>query len=277
MAAMPYTVVKIEGESYQRPGAINSGTGFFYRVDSEFGPILVIATNKHVIDGLDVLRFHMALADENGKRVFAPAELKDVQVAEYPIFRHPDPKVDLALIACEPLIDDIVNRGQKPYVMPLTAKNLPPDWMVEKLTALTNVVMVGFPNGLMDTVNNLPISRRGTLSTHYFADYNGEKNFVVDIAAFGGSSGSPVFAHFEIKAPTKTGFNIGEGAAYFIGILHSGPTLSAQGQVISEPVPTSRQITQTSLMMHLGFCAKAELLQDFIPLVDEFIRNNPGA
>lgn len=273
ISSLPYTVVKIEGESYQHPGMISSGTGFLYRIDTSSGPILTIATNKHVIDGLDHLRFHMPLADANGKRILGPADLKIVATANYPIFRHPDPDVDLALVAAGPIIDAMAKEGKTPYYLHLSKANFPPLWLSKKLSAFTNVIMIGFPNGLMDTANNLPISRRGILSTHYYADYNGSKNFVVDIAAFGGSSGSPVFAHFDGMSPTIDGWALGQTAVYLIGVLHSGPTLSAQGDVVPAPIPTSRQISKTSLMMHLGYCAKVELLKDFDPLVEAHLAN----
>lgn len=273
LPALPYIVVKIEGEALRNPGVVSSGTGFFYRVDTNQGPVMMIVTNKHVVDGLDLLRFHMALSDGSGKRVFGPAEIATVNTARYPIFRHPDPNVDLALIAAMPILEEINRGGKTPFFLPLTKENFPPNWLSRKLTAFTNVIMIGFPNGLMDTANNLPISRRGILSTHYYADYNGAKNFVVDIAAFGGSSGSPIFAYFEGMAPTETGWAIGENSLYFIGVLHSGPTLSAQGEVITAPIPTSRQISKISLMMHLGYCAKAVLLDDFVPLIENHLKN----
>lgn len=271
MPALPYTVVKIDGEAIRNPGIVSSGTGFFYRVDTNRGPIMMIATNKHVIDGLDVLRFHMPLSDGKGKRVFGPAEIATVLTAHYPIFRHPDPNVDLAMVAAAPIWDGINKKGKTPFFLPLTKGNFPPEWLSKKLSAFTNVIMIGFPNGLMDIANNLPISRRGILSTHYYADYNGAKNFVIDIAAFGGSSGSPVFAHFEGMSPTEDGWIIGESSIHFIGVLHSGPTLSAQGEVVPAPIPTSRQISKTSLMMHLGYCAKVALLEDFVPLIEDHL------
>lgn len=274
LPAFPYTVVKIEGESHQAPGMVSSGTGFFYRVETKSGPIMMIATNKHVIDGLDVLRFHMPLTNSAGKRSFEPAEIVGVNTASYPIFRHPDPSVDLAMVAAMPILENIASKNKKPFFLSLSKDNFPPEWLTQKLSAFTNVIMIGFPNGLMDVANNLPISRRGILSTHYYADYNGAKNFVVDIAAFGGSSGSPVFAYFEGMAPTNDGWAIGQTSAYFIGVLHSGPTLSAQGEVVPAPIPTSRQVSKTSLMMHLGYCAKVRLLNDFVPLVEKHIETH---
>lgn len=269
LSVLPYTVVKIEGTSHNNPKVVHSGTGFFYNVETNQGPIPMVATNKHVIDGFDELRFHMALSDNDGKRLFGKAEIVTLSTAQLPILRHSDPNVDLAMVAAWPILAQLKESGKNPYFMPLSRRSFPPDWLSRKLSAFTNVVMIGFPNGLMDVTNNLPISRRGTLSTHYYADYNGLKNFVIDIAAFGGSSGSPVFAYFDAMAPAEDGFYIGGSQCHFIGVLHSGPTISAQGEVMPAPIPTARQVSTMSLMMHIGYCAKVSLLEDFVPLLED--------
>lgn len=124
--------------------------------------------------------------------------------------------------------------------------------------------MVGFPNGLMDTENNLPVVRRGTLATHYKADYLGKPNFVVDIASFGGSSGSPIFAFYENMRPTEDG-GMGfftEPAAFLIGVLHSGPVLNAQGKIVPAPVPTNYPVAEVPMMLHLGYALKARLIEE---------------
>lgn len=63
---------------------------------------------------------------------------------------------------------------------------------------LDQVVMIGYPVGLMDEVNLQPIFRRGVYATNPSLDYMGRKEFLLDIPNNGGSSGSPVF-HFDKK------------------------------------------------------------------------------
>lgn len=265
--ALPYLTIKITGSNNAAPTLESSGTGFFYRLSVDGSSIPMIVTNKHVVANLDNLTFHFGLMDHTGHRILGPAELITLQTATYPIVRHPDPDVDLAAIPAQPLIDAIIARRKQPYFLHLSSANLPPEWMRKKLVASTQVLMVGFPNGLMDEANNLPLTRKGILATPYIADHNGKPNFVVDIAAFGGSSGSPVYAYYEGMVPHEDGIGIGGNAVYLIGVLHSGPMVSAIGDVISTPIPTSKQISHTSLMMHLGYCLRAELIEDLVPIV----------
>lgn len=267
MDVLPYSVVKIDGQTAGRPGVTSAGTGFFFRVNVDDTIVPMIVTNRHVVANMETLSFHMSLADSNGERILGPAQIITVPTSGYPILLHPDPGVDLAMIPAQPINEIMHREGSRPYFLTLSKDNFPAPWLTKKLSAFTNTIMIGFPNGLMDLANNLPISRRGTLATHYFADYNGKKDFVVDIAAFGGSSGSPVFAYFDTMTPTEDGMILGDSSVRLIGILHSGPILSAMGEVVPAPIPTTSHVSKTNLMMHLGYCAKAELLNDFEPLI----------
>jgi hypothetical protein len=272
MGALPYTVIKITGINYTNPQVLSSGSGFFYSFREDDWEVHVIVTNKHVVEGLDKLSLHFGLMRDDGKRILGPAEIVSFEAGKYPIWRHPDPSVDIAVIPALSFLEHVQKSGRTPFFLSLSKENAPPAWLTERLIATTDIVMVGFPNGLMDEANNLPLVRKGILATPFSADHNGARNFVVDIAAFGGSSGSPVVAYFNGSAPMEDGFAIGQSAVYLLGILHSGPTVSSIGDVVTTPVPTSKQISHSKLMMHIGYCAKIDLLADFVPLIRAELR-----
>ncbi len=173
-----------------------------------------------------------------------------------------------------PLVKDLEARGFEPFVLSLDNSVCITPERAEALNAATDVIMVGFPNGLMDVANNLPVLRRGSLATPYRANYAGNRDFVIDIAAFGGSSGSPVFAFFNGLEPTPQGMQMGGQAFYLIGVLHSGPVINAEGRIEQRPVPTQTVII-TQQMIHLGYCAKIDLLSDFLPELEKVARPLP--
>ncbi|GHF54485.1 hypothetical protein GCM10017056_27440 [Seohaeicola zhoushanensis] len=262
LPALPYLVIRIDGESR---GVKSSGTGFFYMFENGERQIPTVITNKHVVDGLDALTFHFALSDSQGRRLLQASEPVTIETKSYKIIRHPNPSVDLVAIPILPMYKEIEKRGKEPFRLTLDKSHLPADWLRKRLVASTSALMVGFPNGLMDIANNLPLTRRGILATPYVANYEGLPNFVVDIAAFAGSSGSPVFALFESGVPTSDGaISIGESEPLLtlIGVLHSGPTITAEGEIIPEPAPVSKNVVETRFMMHLGYCLRAELIED---------------
>ena len=70
---------------------------------------------------------------------------------------------------------------------------IPTTAQLNDLNGRMKFTMVGYPNGLWDTKNDLPIIRRGITATPAFRDYCGRDEFLIDAACFPGSSGSPVF------------------------------------------------------------------------------------
>ena len=67
----------------------------------------------------------------------------------------------------------------------------------EKVALGSDVLFVGFPNGLYDMKNNLPLVRRGSLASLPNLDFDGRGELVIDAQVFPGSSGSPVFIDWD--------------------------------------------------------------------------------
>ncbi|MDW9902067.1 hypothetical protein GOA77_09350 [Sinorhizobium meliloti] len=273
LAGLPYTVIRIRAGDPNNVTAVHSGTGFFYSLSVDGGDIPLIVSNKHVLCGKAWIEFDFAYSDDQGVRVLGPSHKLHLGTGQLPIFEHPDPQIDLAAIPLNPLVESLKNAGKTPHALLLSQANFPPPQQQEVLHAATSVLMVGFPNGIMDEANNLPVVRRGTLATPFKADYLGKTNFAVDIAAFGGSSGSPVFALFEHILPDDQG-NISfmtEPQIHLIGVLHSGPTMTAQGNIIPLPVPTNFLVAQTNVMIHLGYCVKAFRIEELAPVITSYV------
>lgn len=277
LPALPYTVIKITGFNAKNYREVSHGTGFFYDLQVDDVSVPLIVTNKHVIDGLDFLTFHFGLSDGQGRRILGEPERVTVAASQYPILRHKDPDIDLAFVPANPLLESVLKSGKIPFRLNFSKDNFPPDWMRQRLIASTEVLMVGFPDGLMDESNNLPLTRKGILSTPFVANYNGKPNFVVDIAAFGGSSGSPVIAFYNGMVPERDGMALGGLQFYLLGILHSGPTISNVGDVVTVPVPTSKQISHSRIMMHLGYCVRAEYIEDAVDELKDILARERAA
>lgn len=264
IAALPFCVARITAGVAGDPAAVAYGTGFFYRFAMSVGDVVCLVSNKHVLKDRPWIDIGFAQHSADGRRALGPSTNIRVPAGELPVIGHPDPDVDLAIMPVNPLVDHLKAQGLNPFVLSLdSGACITPD-RAESLNAATDVIMVGFPNGLMDEANNLPVVRRGSLATPYRANYAGNRDFVIDIAAFGGSSGSPIFAFFNGMEATPQGMVMGGQSFYLIGVLHSGPALNAEGQIVQRPVPT-QTVVVTQQMIHLGYCAKIDLLGDFLP------------
>ena len=124
---------------------------------------------------------------------------------------------------------------------------------------MEDVVMVGYPNGLWDDFNNLPLFRRGITAAHPAIDFGGRALGVIDAACFPGSSGSPVLLFnrglWQDKRGTTHGGNM---RVKLLGVLAQGPQLLAEGQIVVRELPVAHQLNSvTPMMINLGYYIKA--------------------
>ncbi len=128
--------------------------------------------------------------------------------------------------------------------------------MLERLPVIMSVMMIGYPNGLWDEANGLPIIRQGSTASHPAIPFDGRDEVVLDMACFPRSSGSPIVMHdpkYFSSMPR------------FIGILYAGPQIDNEGQVLVSKIPTSTNNQVSVLtMMHLGYAIKSNVLHEFL-------------
>lgn len=239
------------------------GTGFFVSFDTDennsFIPILV--TNKHVIQGANIIEFFITVDDENtGERIkkFA-VNISDVQNM---FILHPDDDVDLCALPIAMLLDELRKKHLVGVIFPFheniiyknSSKNL------GNISAIQEIHMTGYPSGLWDDVNNKPITRKGITASSVKQNWQGKKIFLADIACFPGSSGSPIYIYNDGMFMDGDRAKLGERLV-LLGILYAGPQITAEGEIHSVEIPTNyKHIATTNLMMNLGFIIKASEL-----------------
>jgi hypothetical protein len=127
--------------------------------------------------------------------------------------------------------------------------------------------MIGYPNGIWDQANNLPIVRKGITATNPMHNYNGLPIFVIDCACFPGSSGSPVLiANFGSYSNANGGVVLGS-RLIFLGVLYAGPQHSAAGEIQIIDVPLQQTpIILSHIPNNLGFVVKSQKILDFKPI-----------
>jgi hypothetical protein len=77
--------------------------------------------------------------------------------AEKGWFRHPDPNVDLVCLPYTDLFDILASKGKKLFAIDLTRDLIPTDSDIGEMIGVERVVMVGYPDGIWDRKNNLPV------------------------------------------------------------------------------------------------------------------------
>lgn len=85
-------------------------------------------------------------------------------------------------------------------------------------------IMIGFPYGHMDIINNLPIWRTGFTASHPLVDYKGKKQGLNNIDCFPADSGAPVIAMIDLSVPDVNNNSVGGQPKQFwlLGIHSEG-------------------------------------------------------
>lgn len=171
------------------------GTGFLMQIDGIFH----LVTAKHVIEK----NWQNLCVFLNTKQLKSPSAkpLSIIYNNGYSWIRHPDPKVDIAIL---PFLKDINDQVR------FVPDSLIPKDMAE-IHELVDVFYVSFQPGLNSFQNDgcvNPIVRKGVISR-----VNNNDTFYIDGSAFPGNSGSPIFLFptpikisnggISIGAPTK--------------------------------------------------------------------------
>lgn len=262
---LTYTTLRIECLN-SNDELVGTATGFiyaFYPPNTKDSYMLCLVTNKHVYYGTSKIRLTFPIEDESYRIRVGHKQIVtiDESMIKTVIF-HPDKNIDLAVLNVSKAFRLCEESGNSLYRSPITDDFLlsKDDW--RSLDAMEEIIMIGYPNGLIDHVNNLPLIRKGITSSHPAYDFNGRREFVIDAACFPGSSGSPVFLYNTGNYFDKTipSFN-SNNRVKFLGILYAGPTSKAYGQVLRG------EKTETPIMLNLGYVIKANVLEDFYPLL----------
>ena len=244
---------------------IGSGTGFIINIcknKKEETVVPILVTNRHVIKNSTRISFELCLADDDGN----PIDTKTYEVKTSIQFwvEHPDHNVDLCCLPLAQVLKHTTEQGIKLFYIPLEVELIPGEDGLKNLTALEDVVMVGYPKGLEDFHNHKPIIRHGVTATHPKNDFQGKKEILLDIAAFPGSSGSPVFIFNQGAYSTSDGgFRISSRPrVLFLGVLYGGPEFDVNGVLKFSELP-SMPIPITRLPVNLGIIIKSERIREF--------------
>lgn len=240
------------------------GTGFFYEIDHDGEKHIFIITNNHVIPrghGAYLVRapFHKSMEGNLGPT--GDVLILDSTLSESDVIRHPNQNVDLCCFPLSALHVKSLPVDFHPFVRAFDARLLPPE--NANFDAIEQVMMVGYPNGYYDTKNSIPFVRRGITATPLNVDFEGQPVFAIDIAAFPGSSGSPVVildlnGYNEIDHSGNISFVLDAQRLILVGVLYSGLKMPEKGTITAN----ENMSVMFDNWMHLGCVIKArEILQ----------------
>jgi Trypsin-like peptidase domain len=240
------------------------GTGFFFSFLAGGGTMVpALVTNRHVVRGATAIRYYLHGRNADDEPDRAANLWVDQRDLEQTLIPHPDDDVDLCVLLVGHALNTVMEAGNKPFFVNLPRDMIPTDEELAALMAIEDVIMVGYPNGLWDHFNNMPVVRRGITATHPAKPYEGREEFMIDAACFAGSSGSPIFLFNDGSYPSRQGPVVGRRMK-LLGILRGGPHFTAGGDVRVVDVPTAKSlVVESRIPMNLGIAIRAKQLLDF--------------
>jgi hypothetical protein len=270
-----YSTVRIE--CIKSDNNLHGGTGFIFEFSSLPG-VYVVVSNKHVVEDSVEGGFVFNTEDGNGNLVTGQFLRFKADNFSKLWYYHPDPNVDLAIMPVGEIFNDWLKRGTKPFITRIDSSTIPNEAQWRELHTLEDVVIVGYPDMIMDSINNLPLSIKGATATHPNFDYDGKKEFLVSAGIYPGSSGSPIFL-VDDNFNKKSQDSAKEGErdkARLLGIIYAGFEYSVEGKIV-KGIPGTQFATSTvddhtmisKIPMGITLAIRSTELKDFEPILKE--------
>jgi len=237
-----FAVSQIHFSSKSKVKENGSASGFFF----EHRDLYYFITNRHVIVDIDrdhhpdklSLNLHIDEEDLSQNRVFKIPlyDDKDLLWLEHP--QNYDGKINknelIDLVALQLRRRDINDYIIKPF---RSDKDLLPETedflssgvkgFIGGYSIWERLLVIGYPEGIYDSANNLPIIRSATVASAIGVPFNRKPKFIIDAQLHEGTSGSPVlvkpYFYYDEYGYNNSNFpdNGKEGNTYLLGI-HSG-------------------------------------------------------
>lgn len=260
-----YSTIRVEG-IYEN-GNKSVGTGFFFALKQNPETYIhqpVIITNKHVIENTIAGRLVFTIADDKGNPLDGKKYIANITPFASQWRFHPNPNIDLCALPLTGLVLDAESKGVRLAYKMIDYSMLPSKSDIEKMSAMEEIVIVGYPDGIWDEVNNRPIFRKGITATHYAFDYNGNKEFLVDASIFPGSSGSPVFMLNEGIVQDKFGnIELAKSRSILLGIVYKVFQHNIDGSIIIKNIPTAQvPVARSYIPNNLGLVIKSSEIRE---------------
>lgn len=249
-----FTTLRIERLDSQ--GKLESiGTGFLltHQVGEDAYKVYLIS-NKHVLAGAASIAITFTKSKDGEADVGNTLRLPIANVAAN-VVGHPDPDVDIAILACTNLFNLLPNQ----LYFKAASYDMLATFDEPELSIAENVYFVGYPDNRYDTTNNLPLIRTGLIASHPKYNFNGKPVFIIDAQVFPGSSGSPVYIDLTYENMKNGQIVVGKRTVKLLGIVSATMVRNNQLKAIQT---ATNFVTQE--VLGLGIVFKSTAIKELI-------------
>lgn len=191
-------------------------------------------------------------------------------------YYHPDRSVDLAIMSVGKLFNYWLAEGIRPFITSITSTTIPSKTEWTELHNIEEVLIIGYPDMIMDSQNNLPLSVKGNTATHPNIMYDGKEQFAISAGIYPGSSGSPVFLLNDTFYKKSRNLEEGPDRARLLGIVYAGFRHRIESKVyhyesglLGKDITPKNQSIIANIQMGIILTIKFTQLLDFLPRLRE--------
>lgn len=255
-----FTTVKIEGAMV--------GTSFVVRhewtgaVDGEIKVGAFLVTNKHIVGDSQSGTVLLTVVENDGSR--RPRTFRIPKEIWAHWCGHPDDGVDVSVLPFSLFLESLPEDVPKIDYNWFDSRLAPSQETALEIGLMEDVLFIGYPSGLFDAANNLPLARRGITATPCTVDYEGKPVFLIDASVFPGSSGSPVFL-FNLGGWRSNNALVAGDRLVFLGVLASTFYRNEEGVIELRESPISlKPHLSTRQMIDIGVVYKSRTVLETI-------------
>lgn len=248
---------------------VSQGTGFYYAFKEKELTILCLITNYHVLTGWSPTENREPIGNNIAfhfhRNMQAPGDVKVVRVNLHapngkPIWitNQSYTDADMAIIPLPTNLyqDCKINCISKQWA----ESNL-------LIRPTTSVTLIGYPYGFYDKKNSLPIWKTGNVATEPKIDFDGKPLFLIDVSAFPGMSGSPVFGISHGTYESEGGGTTVGSARKFLGI-YASMQMHEEKKYLEQITQDTKFAVNHLESLEIGHVWKANLILDTLQGID---------
>lgn len=263
-----FTTVRIECLTKNNSSSV--GTGCIVSYHRQEGDYYFIVTNKHVIKDTvkGLLQFNLSKnnqPDLGNKYSIVINEFEKIW------FGHNNPNIDVAIAPIVPFLDELKKENINIFFKAIPLTHALSQEKIKEIDAIEDILIIGYPNGIYDKKNLLPIVRKGITATPANIDFDGTPIFLIDASIFPGSSGSPVFI-CNNENSSKQGYGKQSKTRFiFMGIVASVLINQDVNKIEIINIPAKDiPCVKTKQMLDLGVVFKSPCI---IETIESFLKN----
>lgn len=204
----------------EKENGSGTGTGFLFNfLTNTNKSIPLLITNLHVVKNAKkiMIEFHGSTNSFPDKAKRIKVEIAGDFIKKYIPFSQ-DFNEDIFALPIGGILDQVIKQKGEIFFKSITQSFCFTKSDLENCAAIENITIIGYPKGIYDTINWLPLVRQGITATPVWNNFNGKSSFLIDAGIFPGSSGSPVFLYNQGSYSSNSGITIGTRLA-FVGII----------------------------------------------------------